>query len=371
MTAALTRDGMVSVAAVCEAHTLRPVDTVRSTLPEILAWAADNHVTLKKGDKLAQVNARRVEEGLPPFEDTLVTTPAAPAVRHRPIVADEEELLDLVLHHKGTLTGLVTPRIASWLLRLNEGNRPLKKGGVGRFRDILRSGNWMNTGEPVIVSDAGLLNDGQHRLLAIRETGIAAEMDVRFGTARAAFQVTGTGHKRSAADALHILGRTCGPTQAAIARLVFLHDNGTIGATGGMAIEISDVVRTAEANPLIADMAKFIQQLRFRPTRASQFGFALFLAARVAPLELVYRFGTLVSTGLAQDETEPPHVLHVRLRDALLNKRKMTQVEIAALTVRSWNYWVKGRPLKHLQLMPSDTLKGGFPEAEAPADGGA
>ncbi len=54
---------------------------------------------------------------------------------------------------------------------------------------MLREGRWLNTGEPIIVSREGILNDGQHRLLAIKETNMSAELDIRFGVPRVAFRL--------------------------------------------------------------------------------------------------------------------------------------------------------------------------------------
>jgi hypothetical protein len=100
------------------------------------------------------------------------------------LVSSEDDLLKRILAYNGTLAGLVTPQIAEWLLKLNTGNRPLVQRAIERFCKILKDKAWVNTGEPVIVSHEGVLNDGQHRLTAILTSGIAAELDVRFGTRR-------------------------------------------------------------------------------------------------------------------------------------------------------------------------------------------
>ena len=71
----------------------------------------------------------------------------------------EDDLLDLVSNFSGTINCLVTSQIASWLLDLNTGNRPVLKAHVDRFRTILQTKRWQNTGEPIIVSREGVLND--------------------------------------------------------------------------------------------------------------------------------------------------------------------------------------------------------------------
>ena len=128
------------------------------------------------------------------------TALAAPTVRPVPPPAvppampkTEGELIDLVADFNGLITGLVTPELAGWMLALNVNNRPMSPRAIDRFIKILQRGAWQLTGEPIIVANNGHLSDGQHRLTAIRRTGIAAECDIRFGIAREAFSVTGTG----------------------------------------------------------------------------------------------------------------------------------------------------------------------------------
>ncbi len=45
-----------------------------------------------------------------------------------PIVHFEEELMEAVLGPGSYRIGLVTPEIASWLLKMNTGNRPPRTG---------------------------------------------------------------------------------------------------------------------------------------------------------------------------------------------------------------------------------------------------
>src|SRR6201994_4902895 len=70
----------------------------------------------------------------------------------------------------------------------------------------MRSGEFENTGEPIIISAEGVLNNGQHRLLALVEADAVVDMDVRFGIPRRVFTKTDTGAARSAADVLTIGG---------------------------------------------------------------------------------------------------------------------------------------------------------------------
>lgn len=123
----------------------------------------------------------------------------------------------------------VTPELAKTLLRYNKPgitNRKLNQTSIANATRALVEGTWTNTGEPIIISDAQLLNDGQNRLEAIVSTGIPAVSDIRFGVSRGAFAATNSGSKRSAADALTIKGGAYGNNVAAVARLLIAYERG-------------------------------------------------------------------------------------------------------------------------------------------------
>src|SRR5690348_15979222 len=89
-----------------------------------------------------------------------------------PLEVSPAAILDLVLSMDGTIRLLVTPAVAEVLLSMNIGNRPLIKGWVDDLTERIRRGAWKLTGEPIIVAREGILNDGQHRLHAVVESGI-------------------------------------------------------------------------------------------------------------------------------------------------------------------------------------------------------
>ena len=66
----------------------------------------------------------------------------------------------------------------------------------------------INTGEPIIVSREGVLNEGQHRLTAVQRSGIGAVLDVPFGISREAFAATGTGARRTVGNVGAIAGKS-------------------------------------------------------------------------------------------------------------------------------------------------------------------
>lgn len=367
-----TRDGAFSVAGAVLAQESASSQIALIDLPGVWEWAKNNGLKVpRSGNALGPVNSARAANGLPrfvlkPSQPRMISTAAKPkrlpsaTDKPRPIAATEDELLDLVANHNGTVTGLVTPEVAAWLLDLNTGNRPIMPRNVIRFKLMLQEKRWQNTGEPIIVSKEGILNDGQHRLLAIKETGITAEADVRFGVPRVAFKSTGTGKRRSAAQVLGIEGYSNTTCQTSIARLVRAYDANQMGSFRQCAVEADEILAIVDADERIAQMAAKVQRLRFRPLRTGGFGFVLVIASRFTDVAKVIEFADLVSSGVVDDENNPARRLHLRLRDAPTKERR-DQLDLALLAAKAWNAWIQGQSIQAFRLSDADRTSEGFP----------
>jgi len=76
----------------------------------------------------------------------------------------------------GTTITRITPEDARAYLEKNNDNRNINSKRVDAYANIMRSGGWMETGQPIIVSDSGMLIDGQHRLMAIVRADVPVTM---------------------------------------------------------------------------------------------------------------------------------------------------------------------------------------------------
>src|ERR1700722_4653612 len=121
-----TKDGSFSIAGAIIANDSKGTRWAQIDMDGALAWARENKVDLKGVSKpLDRINPHRAELGLPQFKiikgkSSVPRPTVAPNIEPRkPLVSSEDELLDRTTTHGGTLTGLVTPQIAKWLLDLN------------------------------------------------------------------------------------------------------------------------------------------------------------------------------------------------------------------------------------------------------------
>lgn len=98
--------------------------------------------------------------------------------------------------------GFVSPDKARTLLAANVGNRAARAHKIAHYERVLRDGKWRPTTDAVGVSATGRLINGQHRLQAIVNTGIGAELLVVSGLPDQSQLAIDRGLKRSTADAL-------------------------------------------------------------------------------------------------------------------------------------------------------------------------
>lgn len=100
----------------------------------------------------------------------------------------------------------VTPRMAEAWLQKNVVNRPLRATVVDTYANAMRRGEWLCSPEGIAFDSAGNLQNGQHRLNAVIQSGITAEMVVWEDVPPEVFNCTDTGLKRSVGD---VLGVNC------------------------------------------------------------------------------------------------------------------------------------------------------------------
>jgi hypothetical protein len=280
----------------------------------------------------------------------------------------EEELSEAVSSFYGTKTLVVDRPFAEALLSYNTANRGLSRRKIERLATQMKNGEFENTGEPVIISAEGILNDGQHRLFAVVESEATVDMDIRFGIARKAFSKTDTGSSRTGGDVLSIRGVTGGSSIAPAVRLLILYKRGLPEA-------IREFVSNAEVDESFGrwkgieavgrQMAgyNFPKGVRSTPLLATAY-----LGSRSPGKDRLAAWLETLATGLAAGKTDPAYILRERLMrgvDAPVGTRE-SLVERFALMILSWNAYSEGLGIgqRDLRWSASGKTAKPFPKVE-------
>jgi hypothetical protein len=111
---------------------------------------------------------------------------------------------------------LATPEDATALLALNTRNRPLSRSQVEMHKKRLLAGTFVLTPDAIAFDTNGALIEGQHRLTAVAESGVAALFFVAVGLPPDTFLALGQGKLRSTSDNLALKGHKNAHLRAAI-----------------------------------------------------------------------------------------------------------------------------------------------------------
>lgn len=100
----------------------------------------------------------------------------------------------------------ITPDQAKLWLSHNKNNRSIRRHKVSKYVNELRTGRWRLTHQGVAFNCDGTLKDGQHRLTAIAESGISAQMVVARGLSDEALVYVDRGSARGIHDNAKMMG---------------------------------------------------------------------------------------------------------------------------------------------------------------------
>jgi hypothetical protein len=103
-------------------------------------------------------------------------------------------------------TELITPAMAAKYLNLNVNNRKATNGTVSKYAQDMVTGKWTVCAMPICFYEDGSVADGQHRLMAVVESGKSQSFFVLRGLPKEAGLNIDTGKGRTLVDAAQISG---------------------------------------------------------------------------------------------------------------------------------------------------------------------
>lgn len=125
----------------------------------------------------------------------------------------------------------ITPHVAAKLLEKNR-NRGVSQRWVDEFARLMMAGEWRDSmGDPIAIDTDGNLVNGQHRLLAVVQSGHSADFVVQRGVDPTDFFTLGNARPRTKSDVLAAAGKANARLLAATIEVGFQIECGTRDAS--------------------------------------------------------------------------------------------------------------------------------------------
>jgi hypothetical protein len=250
---------------------------------------------------------------------------------------------------------LITPEIATGMLKHNNFNRRIKDSSKRDYIDDMRNGNWIYNGDNIRFDKNGNLIDGQHKLEAIVGSGTSQYFNVETGLPVEAFKTIDTGRNRTSSDIAHLYHiKHSNVSGAAITFITNFRKDNLVEKKGKVRnYLIADFITNPNEDvPMLEQCATLASEYTktLRNIRASTLAGLLYLMRKVdadKPIVFFDRLSNIV--GNYVDKDDYIYLLYQRIFKDPNIQRKMLISERIALIIKAYSYWLKGRKGKLLK----------------------
>lgn len=286
---------------------------------------------------------------------SIMTISAIPTAFLESLVATPEPTARVVL---------LTPELAAHLLDRNPRNRKVSNRNYSIVRRAIQNGEWRLNGEAIKIDKNGLMSDGQHRCLAVVDTGIPIRTFLVEGLESDTQDTMDTGKSRGIADILAIRGEKNAAALAAAIRRVYLFESHGLRAATMSSYPTTnhECLAYYAEHPELADLiipSKRVATAAKVP--ASLVSLLMHVFAQVNAEDADYFFDHL-ATGEDLTHGHPIQVLRESLRKLYDSKGTTNQTYLCALVVKAWNKFRAGETVGTLKFTPGGSSPERFPE---------
>lgn len=246
---------------------------------------------------------------------------------------------------KATVVTMTKELAKDYLSRNNE-NRKVKKNTLSFYKKQMNNGSWKENGEPIIIDVNGVIKDGQHRLMAVSETGFSYRVPVISDVECNVMDTIDTGTNRTAADVLHLEGFKYSALIASLGKMTLGTREG-ISRTSSHRISVSnsDILKFAK------DKRNYLEEI----CRATMNVNSLQIIKVLSPSVLayyIYTYGNTEETilflnnitGTLRKPKSATDYVFKKLMLAKTGDVRLSMAEKQKYIERAYFYFLKGNP---------------------------
>jgi hypothetical protein len=241
---------------------------------------------------------------------------------------------------------LVTPEKAREWLKKNTNNRSVSSARVKSYSDIMRADDWTESNASIMIGKTGELFDGQHRLMAVVQSGKSVWMWVAVGVDEGARCNIDIGMPRRAAAWLQMNGVKNASCVATALRLILRYEQEDLNATGGGTVHFTPkmAMDMIEAHPEVTEFAALVKRHSNNPPP----GIALATMCAYGYLFSRYDYDLSIEfvKGMAKGYNPNQNPAFHKLREMIIRQRgnasPYTRRFVSAFMIQAWNAERKG-----------------------------
>lgn len=247
----------------------------------------------------------------------------------------------------------ITPEMAEeWLRDCNIGNRTLRERRADSIgRDIMTQ-NWMINGATIVFDWDNVLRDGQHRLEAISESGLAVPSFVVRGIDPEAQKVIDAGAARTVADKLKMQKFPNQVMAASLARWIYsyaiLQERGMPGASKSPSH--MEIITTAEQfKGSISEAIRFTAHTRKLYPGMSKLKPAVVAMGHWLFTQISQQTGPIFMERIMDGAQQEPESAIMAYRTRIQSEDMMARIEQWAFLVQAWTAFQDQRTVLRFQ----------------------
>lgn len=254
----------------------------------------------------------------------------------------------------------LTPALATALLENNPDNRKIRKDRVLKYASDMRAGKWVGlNGQTIVVTEEGMLNDGQNRCVAVIEADARIQMMFLFGVTRESRMTLDAGASRTAGNYLHMSGVKNANNVAKITRLLL----SLVKVKGGH-WQLSHWARQSLTNIHLTDYAiEHEEEINHAVKTVNRGDHRILtadsnLAASYIFINRGTKYDQAVVDGFYDDllygeglqKGDPALVLRRRLILGRNSLERLRSEEVLELIIKAWNNRIEGKSVRSLKI---------------------
>lgn len=265
---------------------------------------------------------------------------------------------------------VITPEIATDWLKANTHNRTVTTTHVVKVRDAITRGEYMLNGETIVRTADGTIVDGQHRLIAVVESGLPITSFVIEGVALEAQVSMGTVKPRRLAEILQMPPRREKSANQLAASLAVVHRvrGGTMTRAGVSYPTIQQALDILEEAPHIRESLSIGKRLNASLKVPGGLAAGLHYLFSEVDAAAADEFYESLLSGEDLPSGHPFLTLRKNLeKRAMKNYDKERMEVVAAWMIKAWNAWWEGTEVHRLFWTPGGPRPEKFPRIKGGA----